>query len=51
MTESVIIGFDFGEKRIGVAIGNTVTQEARAYRIIDSRTNDARWKGVGAVVA
>ena len=50
MTESVIIGFDFGEKRIGVAIGNTVTQEARAYRIIDSRTNDARWKGVGAVV-
>lgn len=50
MTESVIIGFDFGEKRIGVAIGNTVTQEARVYRIIDSRTNDARWKGVGAVV-
>lgn len=50
MTESVIIGFDFGEKRIGVAIGNTVTQEARAYRIIDSRTNAARWEGIGAVV-
>ena len=50
MTESVIIGFDFGEKRIGVAIGNTVTREARAYRIIDSRTNAARWEGVGAVV-
>ena len=50
MTESVIIGFDFGEKRIGVAIGNTVTQEARAYRIIDSRTNAARWEDIGAVV-
>ena len=51
MIEGVIIGFDFGEKRIGVAVGNTMTRSARAYKILDSRTNDARWKAVSAVVA
>lgn len=51
MIEGVIIGFDFGEKRIGVAVGNTMTRSARAYKILDSRTNDARWKAVSAVIA
>mgnify|MGYP001310750664 FL=1 len=51
MIEGVIIGFDFGEKRIGVAGGNTMTRSARAYKILDSRTNDARWKAVSAVIA
>lgn len=51
MIEGVIIGFDFGEKRIGVAVGNTMTRSARAYKILDSRTNDSRWKAVSAVIA
>ena len=51
MIEGVIIGFDFGEKRIGVAVGNTMTRSARAYKILDSRTNDARWEAVSAVIA
>ncbi len=50
MTDGVVIGFDFGAKRIGVAVGNTVTREARPYKILDSRTNDVRWKGVQAVI-
>ena len=50
MTEGVVIGFDFGEKRIGVAVGNTMTRSARAYKILDSRTNDVRWKGVSWVI-
>ena len=36
MSDGVIIGFDFGEKRIGVALGNTLTRQASPYRIIDS---------------
>ena len=48
MTDGVVVGFDFGEKRIGVALGNTLTREARPYKILDSRTNDVRWKGVKA---
>lgn len=45
-----IIGFDFGEKRIGVAIGSTMMRQASPLKIVDSRTNDARWKGVEKLV-
>ena len=41
MTDGVVVGFDFGEKRIGVALGNTLTREAR---VIDE------WAPVALVV-
>ena len=50
MSDGVIIGFDFGEKRIGVALGNTLTRQASPYRIIDSRTVQSRWDGINALV-
>ena len=28
-----ILAFDFGEKRIGVAVGNTITKTAEAFKI------------------
>ena len=45
-----ILGFDFGEKRIGVAIGNTMIRQASPLTIVDSRTNDSRWKGIERLV-
>lgn len=50
MTEGAVIGFDFGLKRLGVAVGNTLTRSASPLRIIDSRTNQSRWDGINAVV-
>lgn len=50
MSDGVIIGFDFGEKRIGVALGNTLTRQASPHRIIDSRTVQSRWDGINALV-
>ncbi len=50
MTEGVIIGFDFGLKRLGAAVGNTLTRSASPLRIIDSRTNQSRWEGINAVI-
>ena len=29
MTEEVVLGFDFGTRRIGVALGNSITRRAR----------------------
>lgn len=45
-----ILGFDFGEKRIGVAIGNTMVRQASPLTIIDSRTNDVRWRGIEKLI-
>lgn len=47
----VVLGFDFGQVRIGVALGNALTASARALEILPARTNDAKWKGVARVIA
>lgn len=49
MTEVVVLAFDFGTRRIGVAIGNTVTREARPLAVIDA-TGSARWDRIAALV-
>ena len=36
--EDVALGFDFGEVRIGVALGNGLTASARALTIVNGRT-------------
>lgn len=41
--EGTILAFDFGLKRIGVAVGNTVTRQAQALAIIDAASNDAKF--------
>jgi putative Holliday junction resolvase len=50
MTEQVVLGFDFGTRRIGVALGNSVTGQARPLRVIGGATSDARWKAIAAVI-
>ena len=34
MPEETLLAFDFGEKKIGAAIGNTLTRHARPLEII-----------------
>ena len=46
-----ILGFDFGEKRIGVAVGNTVTAQAQALTTLHVESNAARLDAVGKLVA
>ena len=50
VTDGVVLGFDFGTRRIGVAISNGVTREARALRTIDAADNDARWSALTALI-
>jgi len=45
-----VIGFDFGEKRIGVAVGETVTGIANPLGAIAESANDARFRAIEKLV-
>jgi putative Holliday junction resolvase len=49
MSERLVLAFDFGLRRIGVAIGNTVTGEARPLAVV-AADGDARWARLTALV-
>lgn len=52
MPESeTVMAFDFGEKRIGVAVGETLLGEARALATIAESANDRRFAAIGKLVA
>ncbi len=42
----VIIGFDFGLRRIGVAIGQTITQTASPQAIVKSKDGKPDWQHI-----
>lgn len=43
------LAFDFGTKRIGIAVGDTVTRSARPLTALPSRNGD--WRQIDAIVA
>jgi putative Holliday junction resolvase len=45
-----ILGFDFGLKRIGVAVGNSVIRQAQPLTIISAATNDAKFAAIDALL-
>jgi putative Holliday junction resolvase len=49
-TEQVVLAFDYGTRRIGVAIGNTVTRRARPLSVIDADDNAARWHAIAQLI-
>jgi putative Holliday junction resolvase len=46
-----LLGFDFGKKRIGVAIGQEVTGTARELAVLTSRDERPDWEGITALIA
>jgi len=50
MTEQVVLGFDFGTRRIGVSLGNSITRHARPLQVIAAATSAARWEAIAALV-
>ena len=46
-----LLGFDFGIRRIGIAVGNTLTGASRPLCIVASEPLAARWTAVAALVA
>ncbi len=47
----IILGFDFGVKRIGIAMGNTLTAQAQPLAVIHAIDNAARFKAIGDLIA
>ena len=46
-----VLAFDFGLKRIGVAIGNTITRSASSLALIDEATNEGKFAAIGKLMA
>ncbi|HZW12850.1 MAG TPA: Holliday junction resolvase RuvX [Noviherbaspirillum sp.] len=45
-----VLGFDFGLKRIGVAVGNTLLKQAQPLTVIAAPTNDAKFAAIAALI-
>lgn len=47
----VLLAFDFGTRRIGVAVGSTLTGNARPLITISEEKNERRFASIGALIA
>jgi putative Holliday junction resolvase len=45
-----ILAFDFGEKRIGVAVGNTITKTSEPLKIIQEKNQDDKFQVIEALI-
>ncbi len=51
MNSKVFLGFDFGLKRIGVAVGQDVTMTASPLRTLTAHNGKPNWKEVERLIA
>lgn len=45
-----MLAFDFGLKRIGVAVGNTMLRQARPLVVVTAATNDQKFAEIAALM-
>ncbi|MBV8666475.1 MAG: Holliday junction resolvase RuvX [Burkholderiaceae bacterium] len=45
-----LLAFDFGLKRIGVAVGNTLIRQAQPLAVIEQATNDGKFAAIEALI-
>jgi putative Holliday junction resolvase len=50
MTDGAVLAFDFGTRRIGVAIGNGVTREARPLTTVEAAGSAGPWATLGKLI-
>lgn len=48
--QGVVMGFDFGLRRIGVAVGQTITQTASPEAIVASRDGKPDWEHITRLI-
>jgi len=50
MTEGMLLGFDYGTRRIGVAVGQTLTGSASPLQAVSVRENRPDWAAITRLV-
>jgi len=50
VSAETIFAFDFGVKRIGIAMGNTLIRQAQPLQVISSIDNASRFAAIGALL-
>jgi putative Holliday junction resolvase len=48
--DATVLAFDFGTRRIGVAVGNTLTRTAHPLQTIDAANADVRSASIAALI-
>lgn len=51
VAQGTLLAFDFGTRRIGVAVGNTLLRRANPLTVIDDERNEARFARIAALLA
>lgn len=51
LLSGAVLAFDFGLKRIGVAVGNTLLRQAQALEIISAATNEGKFAELEKLMA
>ncbi|MCC5791725.1 MAG: Holliday junction resolvase RuvX [Legionellaceae bacterium] len=50
MPTDVFLGFDFGYKRIGVAVGQSITASARALTTVNASAGEPQWAQIDKLI-
>ncbi|PRC91112.1 Holliday junction resolvase RuvX [Solimicrobium silvestre] len=50
LTATTLLAFDFGLKRIGVAVGNTFLKQAQALTVISAESNQAKFDAIALLL-
>lgn len=48
--DQTLLGFDFGEKRIGVAVGQTISRTAQPLTILQVHSGKIDWQGISRLI-
>jgi putative Holliday junction resolvase len=51
VAQGTLLAFDFGTRRIGIAVGNTLLRKANPLTTIDEEKTDARFARIAALLA
>jgi len=46
----IVLGFDYGTKRIGVAVGNSLTKSAQALAVISNTNSEQAWEQIAQLI-